>query len=57
VIYEITAKGKEKVLHTFVSSTGGGYSAGLVARDKVFYGTTASYGAHANGVVFSVTRK
>jgi len=57
VIYEITSRGKEKVLHAFTGSDGGGYSAGLAMSNKVFYGTTASYGAHSDGVVFSVTKK
>jgi uncharacterized repeat protein (TIGR03803 family) len=58
VVYEITSKGKEKVLHTFTGTAdGGGYSAGLATSNGVFYGTTASYGTHGNGVVFSVTKK
>ncbi len=32
VAYEITSAGKEKVLHAFTGSDGGGYSAGLVRR-------------------------
>jgi uncharacterized repeat protein (TIGR03803 family) len=56
-IYEITAKGKEKVLHAFTGTDGGGYSAGLTASGHTFYGTTASDGANGYGVVFSVTRK
>lgn len=54
VVYEIKASGKEKVLHTFVNSTGGGYSDGLTKGKKLFYGTTQSYGANNFGVVFSV---
>jgi uncharacterized repeat protein (TIGR03803 family) len=57
VAYEITSKGKEKVLHTFLGGDGGGYSAGLVESNKAFYGTTASGGANSDGVVFSVTKK
>lgn len=56
-VYEITAKGKAKVLHAFTSSGGGGYSAGVVKNNGTFYGTTSSYGAHSDGVVFSVTKK
>jgi len=56
VVYEVTAKGKAKVLHTFTGSTGGGYSAGVTKSNGVFYGT-ASGGASSNGVVFSVTKK
>lgn len=56
VVYEITAKGKAKVLHTFTGSDGGGYSAGLTKSHGTFYGT-ASGGANSDGVVFRVTRK
>ncbi|HTT97382.1 MAG TPA: choice-of-anchor tandem repeat GloVer-containing protein [Rhizomicrobium sp.] len=56
-VYEITPKGKAKVLHTFTGSDGGGYSAGLVKSGRAFYGMTASGGANSNGVVFSVTKK
>lgn len=58
-IYEVNiATGIEKVLHAFTSADGGGYAAGLVKQKgtRVFYGTTQSYGAHGNGVVFSVTK-
>jgi len=57
MVYEITPKGKAKVLHTFTGDTGGGYSSGLVKSQGTFYGTTSSGGAHSNGVVFSVTKK
>ncbi|HWA89566.1 MAG TPA: choice-of-anchor tandem repeat GloVer-containing protein [Rhizomicrobium sp.] len=58
VVYEITAKGKAKVLHSFAGGAdGGGYSAGLVANNGAFYGTTASFGTHSDGVVFKVTKK
>jgi len=57
VIYEITAKGKEKLLHTFTGSDGAGYSSGVIKSNGLFYGTTASGGTHNDGVVFSVTKK
>jgi uncharacterized repeat protein (TIGR03803 family) len=57
VVFEITSRGKEKVLHAFTNATGGAYAAGLTKSGGVFYGTTASYGAHSDGVVFSVTKK
>jgi uncharacterized repeat protein (TIGR03803 family) len=57
VVYEVTAKGKAKVLHTFTAATGGGFSAGLVQNNGAFYGTTAAFGTHSAGVVFSVTKK
>jgi uncharacterized repeat protein (TIGR03803 family) len=55
--YEITAKGKAKVLHAFAGGAdGGGYSAGLTANNGSLYGTTASFGTHSDGVVFKVTK-
>jgi uncharacterized repeat protein (TIGR03803 family) len=57
VVYEVTAKGKAKVLHAFTGNDGGGYSAGLASSNGTFYGATASGGASSNGVVFSVTKK
>jgi len=57
VVYEVTAKGKAKVLHAFTGSDGGGYSAGLANSNGTFYGATASGGANSDGVVFSVTKK
>lgn len=57
VIYEITAKGKEKVLHTFSGEDGSGYSAGLTLKHGVFY-STVQYGANLqNGAVYSLTKK
>jgi uncharacterized repeat protein (TIGR03803 family) len=56
-VYEVSTSGKERVLHAFTGSDGGGYSAGLVKDKQLFYGTTASGGANGNGVVFSVTKK
>jgi uncharacterized repeat protein (TIGR03803 family) len=55
-VYEITSKGREKVLHAFTGSDGSGYSAGLASSHGVLYGTTQSGGFNSNGVVFSVTR-
>jgi uncharacterized repeat protein (TIGR03803 family) len=58
VIYEINAKGKYKVLHTFTNATGGDYSAGLTkGKDGMLYGTTSSWGANSNGTVFSITKR
>jgi uncharacterized repeat protein (TIGR03803 family) len=57
VIYAVTAKGNEKVLHAFTGSDGAGYSSGVIKSNGLFYGTTASGGAHNDGVVFSVTKK
>ncbi|HWA02233.1 MAG TPA: choice-of-anchor tandem repeat GloVer-containing protein [Rhizomicrobium sp.] len=57
VIYEITSKGKAKVLHAFTGADGSSYSAGLAASQGVLYGTTQYGGADGLGVVFSVTKK
>jgi uncharacterized repeat protein (TIGR03803 family) len=56
-VYEVNSKGKVKVLHAFTGNDGGGYSAGVVKSKDTFYGTTSSFGAHSDGVVFSVTKK
>lgn len=57
VVYEVTSKGKAKVLHTFTAATGGEYSAGLVQNNGTLYGTASSLGANSDGVVFSLTKK
>ncbi len=58
VVYEVTAKGKEKVLHTFTGTTdGSGYSAGLILKNGIFY-STVQYGAILQqGAVYSLTKK
>jgi uncharacterized repeat protein (TIGR03803 family) len=56
-IYELTSKGKEKILHAFTGSDGSGYSAGLTLANGLFYGTAMTGGVNDNGVVFSVTKK
>jgi len=58
VVYEITAKGKEKVLHTFTGTAdGSGYSAGLTLDNGLFY-STVQYGAISqNGDVVSLIKK
>ena len=57
VVYEITAKGKEKVLEAFTATSGNEYSAGLTPAGGVFYGTTQYGATNDNGVVFSLTKK
>jgi len=57
VIYEITEKGKEKVLEAFTATSGNEYSAGLTPSHGVFYGTTQNGANDDNGVVFSLTKK
>jgi uncharacterized repeat protein (TIGR03803 family) len=57
LVYEVTAKGKQKVLHTFTGTDGSGYSAGLTLNEGVFYGTV-QYGADLqNGAVYSLKKK
>jgi uncharacterized repeat protein (TIGR03803 family) len=57
VVYELTSKGKQKVLHTFVGTDGSGYSAGLTLENGVFY-STVQYGAILqNGAVYSLKMK
>jgi uncharacterized repeat protein (TIGR03803 family) len=56
-IYEITSKGKEKVLHVFTGTDGSGYSAGLTLANGVFYGTVQAGAIQQNGAVFSITKK
>ena len=57
MIYEITEKGKEKVLEAFTATSGNEYSAGLTPSHGVFYGTTQNGANDDNGVVFSLTKK
>ena len=57
VIYEVTAKAKEKVLEAFTATSGNEYSAGLTLSKGVFYGTTQNGANDDNGVVFSLTKK
>jgi uncharacterized repeat protein (TIGR03803 family) len=56
-IYEVTAQGKEKILHAFIGTDGSGYSAGLTPANGLFYGTVQAGGIEQNGVVFSVSKK
>jgi len=56
-IYEITAKGKERMLEAFTATSGNEYAAGLTPGNGVFYGTTQNGGTNDNGVVFSLTKK
>src|SRR5262249_47790806 len=37
VVFEVTAEGRQKVLHTFVGTDGRGYSAGLTLKNGAFY--------------------
>jgi len=57
VIYEVTGKGKEKVLEAFTPTSGNEYSAGLTLANGVLYGTTQNGATGDNGVVFSLTNK
>ncbi|HEX4079514.1 MAG TPA: choice-of-anchor tandem repeat GloVer-containing protein [Rhizomicrobium sp.] len=55
-VYEVTLKGKERVLEDFTESGGDGYSAGVTASGKTLYGTTADGGTDGYGVVFSMKK-
>ena len=57
VVYELTAKGKLKVLHTFTGDDGSGYSAGLTLDNGLFYGTVQYGAVNQNGAVFSLTKR
>jgi uncharacterized repeat protein (TIGR03803 family) len=56
-IFEVTAKGKEKVLYSFHGTHGRNPAAGLLpgAHDKL-YGTTMEGGKDNNGVVFELEK-
>jgi uncharacterized repeat protein (TIGR03803 family) len=60
VVFKVSAKGVETVLHAFAGAAGeDGYSprAGLLSMGNgVFYGTTAGGGAIGYGTVFSITQ-
>jgi uncharacterized repeat protein (TIGR03803 family) len=57
-VFEISAKGKEKVLYSFTGRPDGDAPQSNLAFDKKgsLYGTTISGGAHGYGVVFKVSR-
>jgi len=59
VVYEITADGKEKILHRFCSwkdCSDGAYPNGLIIDGEGnLYGTTSNGGMNNNGVIFMVT--
>ena len=57
VVYELTGKGKLKVLHSFTGADGSGYSAGLTPVNGTFYGTVQYGATNQNGAVFSLTKK
>ena len=56
-MFEITAAGKLRTLHSFGSAGDGAQPyAGLVqAKDGNFYGTTYGGGAHGHGTIFEIT--
>jgi uncharacterized repeat protein (TIGR03803 family) len=57
-VYELTAKGKEKLLHSFVFDGTDGIGAFGLLRDGEgnLYGTTSDGGAHESGTVFKLAR-
>jgi len=55
-VFEITAAGKEKVLHSFHKSDGSTPVAGVIFdQNGNLYGTTTRGGAHGGGTVFEIT--
>ncbi|MGH6888080.1 MAG: choice-of-anchor tandem repeat GloVer-containing protein [Rhizomicrobium sp.] len=55
-VYEVTLRGKEKMLHAYTGSDGSGYSAGVTKSGRSFYGTVSGGGTDGDGVVFSLTK-
>jgi uncharacterized repeat protein (TIGR03803 family) len=56
VVFEITAAGKEKVLHTFTASPDGQYPySGLLHLGNYLYGTTYYGGTYGCGTVYKIT--
>ncbi len=59
VVYEITADGQEKILHSFCSGDGsdGVFPYGNLIMDAKgnLYGTTYAGGANNNGTIFMIT--
>ena len=58
VVYKMTVKGAETVLHSFSGGTdGAGPNAELINSPYGYYGTTTAGGAYGNGTVFLVNGK
>jgi uncharacterized repeat protein (TIGR03803 family) len=56
VVFSITARGKERVLHSFTGGSDGGYPyAGLINVKGLLYGTTIGGGTYGKGTVYSIT--
>ncbi len=57
VIYEISASGQERVLHSFTGAPDGSYPSSGVVLDTTdnLYGTTFDGGSNANGVVYMLS--
>ncbi len=56
IIFELTLRGKELVLHRFTGPSDGAYPNGLIAVNGVLYGTTEGGGKKNSGTFFSITR-
>jgi uncharacterized repeat protein (TIGR03803 family) len=54
-IFQLTTRGKEKVLYRFSNSGDGAYPNGLIAVNGVLYGTTEGGGKKNSGTFFSIT--
>ena len=58
VVFRMTPKGAEKVLHTFDGTDGGYPAAGMIAGAAgTFYGTTSGGGAYSDGTVFRLATR
>lgn len=54
-IFELSKRGKKRVLHTFSGASDGTYPNGLIAVNGVLYGTTEGGGTRNSGTFFSIT--
>ncbi len=55
-VFEISAAGKESILHAFTGKDGSLPEAGLIDVNGVFYGTTLAGGTDGCGTVFKLVR-
>jgi uncharacterized repeat protein (TIGR03803 family) len=54
-IFELSKRGKKRVLHDFAGASDGAYPNGLTAVNGVLYGTTEGGGSKNSGTFFSIT--
>jgi uncharacterized repeat protein (TIGR03803 family) len=56
VVFTISTRGEEKVLHSFTAGSDGGYPlAGLINVKGLLYGTTSGGGTYGEGTVYGIT--